>query len=121
MNGLEGNEFFERIGEEGGTWKRKDARAKIKTGLFNDVMEYGRQKHGDNATKAYERSFWNNDDWDYDNAYWGNIFIAIDPEQASYFIDDQLIDKHTKTKQVQRIQVSRNQQNSSALAPLPEE
>lgn len=95
--------YFEHVGEEGGTWLRKDAKQKFDPELFNDVTIYGSSTHKEKAQKIVSRSMWKNDDWDYDNAYMGNVFVAIDPIRASYVVDNQLMEKNLLTKQIQRM------------------
>lgn len=107
--------YFEHVGEEGGTWLRKDARKQFDPNLFDEVTTYGKANHTNKAAKIVERSIWRNDDWDYDNAYMGNIFVAVDPVRMSYAVDNQLMEKELLTKQVQRMMVNENIQNSPLI------
>lgn len=112
--------YFEHIGEEGGTWLRKDARREFDPKLFNDVTMYGSSTHKKEAQKVVSRSILRNDDWDYDNAYMGNVFVAIDPIRASYVVDNQLMEKSLLTKQIQRMILNENSQDPAYIGNFNE-
>lgn len=111
LRNVKDKRYFEHIGEEGSTWLRGDAKRKFDPDLFNETTMYGKSHHTKNAPKIVSRSMWTNDDWDYDNAYMGNVFVAVDPLTSTYSVDNQLVAKNKLTNQVQRIQVAQNAQN----------
>lgn len=112
--------YFEHVGEEGGVWMRKDALSQFNPDVFNDVTKYGKANHGKKATPVVERSFWKADDWDADNAYMGNIFVAVDPARALYATEHKLTEKAVFENPIERIQITQNAQNPKMKANFDE-
>lgn len=112
--------YFEHLGEEGGVWMRKDALSQFNPDVFNDVTKYGKINHGKKATPVVENSFWKADDWDADNAYMGNIFVAVDPARALYATEHKLTERAVFEDPIERIQITQNAQNPRMKANFDE-
>lgn len=100
---LNNTKYFEQVGAENGGWSRSSAKNQFDVDAFNNAM-------------THERSIWSNDDWDYDNAWRGNIFVAIDPERAMYATGSKYLPKSLMINPLERMQISNNIQNPTYKA-----
>lgn len=98
--------FFEHVGEEGGTWLKDDAKKQFDPKIFDEVTSYGTLNHKEGAQKVFNTSFWIRDHWHYDNAYMGNVFVAVDPERAMYATENKLIEKNKLVNPLERMQTA---------------